>query len=112
MAILAREGLLIDTPLATPPTELTLTNQPANEKEIEQMNAQAERELQLRNAHANVHAQGTLCDDKPWKLCNQEGAALSFLSFDVIGGRIFISMKLHKLTKSLLNNFGMQWMRH
>ena len=86
MAILAREGIQIDTPLATPPTELTLTNQPANEKEIEQMNAQAERELQLRNAHANVHAQGILYDDKSWKLCNQEGAALSFLSLDVIGG--------------------------
>ena len=77
MSIFGKEGLLIDTLLATPPFGVTLFYEAAYEEDIEKVRAPLEQERQLRNEHLvmawknkgpQIEAQSLLCDNKLWKL--------------------------------------------
>ena len=81
--ILAKEGNKIDVSLQQPPTTIALPPEPIYEEEIEQTNAQAQRENQLCNVRlkvvrmyksSKVTAQGFLCEDEPWNIVDQKAA--------------------------------------
>ena len=89
LAILAREGIVVDLLLADPPEHAILLPEPAYEDAVKTTTAQPERDRRTRNEQAKTawksHCQhiavvGILCGDKPWQLCDQKASSLMYLS--------------------------------
>ena len=100
LAILAREGILVDILLADPPEHVILPPEPAYEDAVENLTAESERDRRTRNEPAKtawknhcqrVAAVGILCADKPWQLCNRKASSLLYLSLGTEGRRVFNS---------------------
>ena len=77
LAILAREGIVVDLLLADPPENVILPPELAYEDAVENPTAQSERDRRTCNEQAKTawknHCQrvvtvGILCGDKPWQL--------------------------------------------
>ena len=101
-AILAKEGISIDTLREDPLDEVTFPPEPIYENNVENSTSQSERDRktrneQLKNAWLNrcqqIELAGTLCGDKPWKFCDNKAVSLTFLSLGIEGRRIFGSQE-------------------
>ena len=81
LAIMAKEGISIDTLLEDPPDKIILPPEPIYEDNVENSTSQSEgdrkiRKEQLENSWLN-HCQkieliGILCGEKPWKYCDKK----------------------------------------
>ena len=102
LAILAKEGKLIDTLREDPPDKVTLPPEPIYEDYVENSTSQSERfrktrNEQLRNAWLNrcqkIELVGIFCGDKPWKYCDNKAVSLTYLCLGMEGRRIFGSQE-------------------
>ena len=102
LAILAKEGISIDTLREDPPDKVTFPPEPIYEDNVENSTAQSERDRntrneQLKNAWLNrcqmTELVGILCGDKPWKFCDNKAVSLTYLSLGMEGRRIFGSQE-------------------
>ena len=100
LAILAREGIVVDILLADPPEHVILPPEPPYEDAVEKPTALSERDRHTRNEQAKtawknhcelVAAAGILCGDKPWQLCDRKASSLMYLSLGREGRRVFNS---------------------
>ena len=98
LAILAKEGLLIDTLREDPPDKVTLPPEAIYEANVENSTAQSGRDSktrteQLKNTWLNrcqkIEQAGILCGDKPWKFCDNKAVSLTYLSLGMEGSQIF-----------------------
>ena len=103
LAILAREGIVVDLLLADPPEHVILPPELAYEEAVENPTAQSERDRRTRNEKAKtawknhcqrLEAVGILCGDKPWQLCDRKASSLMYLSLGTEGRRVFNSKNL------------------
>ena len=103
LAILAREGIVVDLLLADPPEHVILPPEPAYEEAVENPTTQSERDRRTRNEQAKtacrnhcqrIEAVGILCGDKPWQLCDRKASSLMYLSLETEGRRIYNSKNL------------------
>ena len=94
LAILAREGIVVDLLLADPPKHVVLTPEPVYEDAVENPTAQLERDILTRNEQAKtawknhylrIEAIGVLWGDKPWNMCDQKASSLMYLSLGTEG---------------------------
>ena len=102
LAIMAKEGISIDTLLDYPPDKVTLPPEPIYEEDVQNSTAQSERDRrtrneQLKNSWLNrcqkAELVGILCGEKPWKYCDSKAVSLTYLSLGVEGRRIFGSQE-------------------
>ena len=102
LAILAKEGISIDTLHEDPPDKVTFSPEPIYENNVENSTAQSERDRktqneQLKNAWLNrcqkIELAGILCGDKLWKFCDNKAVSLTYLSLGMEGRRIFGSQE-------------------
>ena len=102
LAILAKEGISIDTLREDPPVKVTFPPEPIYEKNVENSTSQSERDWktrseQLKNAWLNrcqkIELAGILCGDKPWKFGNNKAVSSTYLSLGMEGRRIFGSQE-------------------
>ena len=102
LAILAKEGISIDALRENHPDKVTFSPDTIYEDNVENSTAQSERERknrneQLKNAWLNrsqkIELAGILCDDKPWKFCDNKAVSLTYLSLGVEVCRIFGSQE-------------------
>ena len=102
LAIMAKEGISIDTLLDDPPDKVTLPPEPIYEADVENSKAQSERDRrtrneQLKNSWLNrcqkIELVGILCGEKPWKYCDNKAVSLIYLSLGIEGSRIFGSQE-------------------
>ena len=102
LAIMAKEGISIDTRLDDPPDKVTLPPEPIYEEDVQNSTAQSERDRrtrneQLKNSWLNrcqkAELVGILCGEKPWKYCDSKAVSLTYLSLGVEGRRIFGSQE-------------------
>ena len=98
LAILAREGIVMDLLLADPPEHVVSPPEPAYKDAVENSIAQSERYRRTRDEQAKtawrnhclyLETIGVLCGDKPWKVCDQKASFLMFLSLRTEGRRVF-----------------------
>ena len=110
LAIMAKEGISIDTLLDDPPDKVTLPPEPIYEEDVQNGTAQSERDRrtrneQLKNSWLNrcqkAELVGIVCGEKPWKYCDSKAVSLTYLSLGVEGRRIFLVRKnqVFKLTE-------------
>ena len=94
LAILAREGMVVDILSADPPEHVVLPPKLAYEDVAENPTAQSERDRRTRNEQAKmawknrcqrIEAVGVLHGDKPWKLCDPKSSSLMYLSLETEG---------------------------
>ena len=102
LAILAEEGISINTLREDPPVKVTYPPEPIYENNVENSTAQSERNWktrkdQLKNAWLNrcqkIEPAGILCGDKPCKFCDNKGFSLTYLSLGMEGRRNFGSQE-------------------
>ena len=102
LAILAKEGISIDTLREDPPDKVSFPPEPINEENVENSTTQSERDRktqneQLKNAWLNrcqkIELAGILCGDRPWKFCDKKAVSLTYLSLGIEGLQIFGSQK-------------------
>ena len=102
LAILAKEGVSIDTVREDTPNKVTFPPEPTYEDNVENSTSQSERDRknwkeQLKSAWLNrcqkIQLAGILCGDKPWKLCNSKAVSLTYLSLGMEGRQIFASQE-------------------
>ena len=102
LAILAKEGISIDTILGEPLDKVTIPPEPIYEDNIENSTSQSEtdrkaRNEQLRNTWLNrcqkIKLSVILCGDKSWKYCDNKAVSLIHLSLGMEGRRIFGSQE-------------------
>ena len=102
LAILAKEGISIDTIREDPPDKITPPPEPIYEDNVENSTSQSEidrkiRNEQLRNAWLNrcqkIELVGILCGDKHWKYCDNKAVSVTYLSLGMEGRRIFGSQE-------------------
>ena len=100
LAILAREGFIVDLLLVDPPEHVVLPPELAYKDAVENSTAQSERDRRTRNEQAKtawknnclgIEAIGVLCEDKPWKICDRKASSLMYLSLGTEGRRVFNS---------------------
>ena len=93
---------MIDNLREEPPVNVTLSPEPIYEADVDNSNAQSERDRrirneQLKNAWLNMcqktEAAGTLCGDRPWKCFDNKAVSLTYLSLGVEGRRKFCSQE-------------------
>ena len=94
LAILAREGIIVDLLLVDPPEHVILPPEPAYEDTVENPTAQSERDRRTLNEQAEtawknnclrIEAICALCGDKPWKICGRKVSSLMYLSLGTEG---------------------------
>ena len=98
LAILAKEGISINTLSENTPDKVILPPEPIYEENVANSTAQSERDRktrneQLKNARLN-RCQKTelaviLCGDRPWKFCDNKAVSLTYLCLGMEGLRIF-----------------------
>ena len=102
LAIMAKEGISIDTLLEDPPDKVTLPPEPIYEADVENSTAQSERDRRTRNEQLKkswlnrcrkIELVGILCGEKPWKYCDSKAVSLIYLSLGIEGRRIFGSQE-------------------
>ena len=100
LALLAKEGIQLDTLLDDPPATVTYPPEPVYEELVENHTQATERDRKVRNQQLKVNWQnrckkveeiGLLCGDKPWGICEQKTISLLSLSIGTEGRRIFKS---------------------
>ena len=100
LAILAKEGISIDTLREDPPNKVTNLPEPIYEANLENSTAQSERDRktrneQLKNTWLNrcqkIELEGILRGDRPGKFCDNKAVSLTYLSLGMEGLRIFDS---------------------
>ena len=98
LAILAREGIIVDIFLVDPPEHVVLPPETAYEDAVENPTAQWERNRRTLNEQAKkawknnclrIEAIGVLCGDKPWKICDRKASSL--ISLGTKSRRVFNS---------------------
>ena len=98
LAILAKEGISIDTLREDPPDKVTFPPEPIYEDNVEYSTTQSERDRktrndQLKNAWLNgcqkIELAEILCGDTPWKFSDNKAVSLTYLSLGMAGSRIF-----------------------
>ena len=103
LAVLAREGIVVDLFLTEPPEHVVLPPEPTYEDWVENPRAQSERDRRTRNELAKtawknhclrIYAVGVQRGDKPRKLCHRKAFALMYLSLGKEGRRVFNSKHL------------------
>ena len=91
LALLAKEGIQLDTLLNDPPATVTYPPEPTYEEPVENHTQATERDRKVRNQQLKVNWQnrckkveeiGILCGDKPWEICEQKTISLLYLSID------------------------------
>ena len=104
LALLAKEGIQLDTLLNDPPTTVTYPPEPTYEEPVENHTQATDRDRKVRNQQLKVNWQyrwkkveeiGILCGDKPWGICEQKTISLLYLSIGTEGRRIFKSKYPH-----------------
>ena len=104
LALLAKEGIQLDTLLNDPPATVTYPPEPTYEAPVENHTQATERDRKVRNQQLKVNWQnrcakieeiGILCGDKPWGICEQKTISLLYLSIGTEGRRIFKSKYPH-----------------
>ena len=104
LALLAKEGIQLDTLLDDPPATVTYPPEPVYEEPVENHTQATERDRKVRNQQLKVNWQnrckkvveiGILCGDKPWGICEQKAISLLYLSIGTEGRRIFESKYPH-----------------
>ena len=104
LALLAKEGIQLDTLLDDPPASVNYPPEPTYEEPVENHTQATERDRKVRNQQLKVNWQnrckkadeiGILCGDKPWTLCEQKTISLLYLSIGTEGRRIFKSKYPH-----------------
>ena len=94
LAILAKEGISIDTLREDPPDKVTLPPEPIYEDNIENSTSQSERDKKARNKQLKnawlircqkIEPVGILCGDKHWKYCDKKAVCLTYLSLGMEG---------------------------
>ena len=104
LALLAKEGIQLDTLLNDPPATVTYPPEPTYEEPVENHTQATERDRKVRNQQLKVNWQnrckkfeeiGILCGDKPWGICEQTTISLLYLSIGTEGRRIFKSKYPH-----------------
>ena len=104
LALLAKEGIQLDTLLSDPPATVTYPPEPTYEATVENHTQATERDRKVRNQQLKVNWQnrcakieeiGILCGDKPWGICEQKTISLLYLSIGTEGRRIFKSKYPH-----------------
>ena len=89
LAILAREGIIVNLLLVDPPEHVILPPEPTYEDADENPTAQSERVRRTRNEQVKtawknncmrIEAIGVLCGEKPWKICDRKASSLMYLS--------------------------------
>ena len=102
LAIMAKEGISIETLLEDPPDKVTLPPEPIYEADVENSTAQSERDRRTRNEQPKnswlnrcqkIELVGILCGEKPWKYCDSKAVSLIYLSLGIEGRRIFGSQE-------------------
>ena len=96
LAILAREGIVVDLLSADPPEHAILPPEPAYGDPFKHPTAQSERDRRTRNTaktawknHCHrIKAIDILCGDKPWQLCDRKASSLMYLSLGTEGRRV------------------------
>ena len=100
LAILAREGIVVDLFLADPPEHVVLPPKLAYKNVVENPTAQSERDRRTRNEQAKtawkshclrLETMGVLFGDKPWKIFYQKASSLMYLNLGTEGRRVFNS---------------------
>ena len=100
LAILAREGIVVDLLFADPPVHVVLPPEPAYVDAVDNPTAKLERERLIRNEQAKTARKnhclrfgtvGVLCGDKSWKKCDLKASSLMYLSLGTEGRRVFNS---------------------
>ena len=104
LALLAKEGILLDNLLYDPPTVVTYPPEPAYEEPVENHTQATERDRKIRNQQLKVNRKnrctkieeiGILCGDKPWGICEQKSISLLYLSIGTERRCIFKSRHPH-----------------
>ena len=102
LAILAKEGISIDTLREDPPDKVTFPPEPIYENIVQNSMTESERyrktrNEQLKNAWLNrcqkIELAWLLCGDKPWKFCDNKAVSLIYFSLGMEGRRIFDSQE-------------------
>ena len=79
LAVMAKEGISIDTLLEDPPENVTLPSEPIYEDDVENSTSQSGRDRRIRNEQLKnswlngcqkIELVGVLCGEKPWKYCD------------------------------------------
>ena len=98
LAILAKEGILIDTLREDQPDKVTFPLEPISETNVEKSTAQSERDRKTRNEQLKktwlnmcqkVELAGILYSDKSGKFCDNKAVSLTYLSLGMEGRQKF-----------------------
>ena len=104
LALLAKEGIQIETLINGPPSAVTYPPEPTYEGPVENHTQATERDRKVRNQQLKVNWQNRckkineidiLCGDKPWELCEQKAVSLLYLCIGIECRRIFKSKYPH-----------------
>ena len=89
LAIMAKEGISIDTLLEDSPNKVILPPEPIYEDNVENSTSQRERYQKIRNEQLKnswlnrcqkIELVGILCGEKPWNYCDNKAVSLTYLS--------------------------------
>ena len=98
LAILAKEGISIDTLQEQPPEKVIHPPEPMYEADVENSTTQNKKDSRIRNKQLKkawlnkcqkIEAAGILCGDRPWKFCDNKAVSLTYLSLGMEGRQIF-----------------------
>ena len=122
LAILAKEGISIDTLCEDPLDKVIFPPEPVYEDNVENSTTQSERDRktgneQLKNAWLikcqKIELAGILCGDKPWKFCDNKAVSLTYLSIGMEGRRVFGSQEPNiQIDRVLQRIYGRVLIRH
>ena len=102
LAIMAKEGILIDTQLEDPPDKVILPPEPIYEDNVENSTSQSEKDRKIRNEqlknswlnrYQKIELIGILWGEKPRKYCDSNAVSLTYLSLGMEGRRLFGSQE-------------------
>ena len=94
VAVMAKEGISIDTLLEDPPEKVTLPTEPIYEDDVENSTSQSKTDRRIRNEQLKnywlnrcqkIELVGILCGEKPWRYCDTKVVSLTYLSLGMEG---------------------------
>ena len=100
LALLAKEGIQLETLINGPPSAISYPKEPTYEEPAENHTQATKRDQKVRNQPLKVNWQnrckkideiGIFCGNKPWELSEQKAVSLLFLCIGTEGRRIFKS---------------------
>ena len=107
LAIMAKDGISIDTLREDPPNKVTLPLELIYQDNVENSTSQSERDRktrneQLKNSWLNrcqkIELVGILCGDKPWQYCDSKAVSLTYFSLGMeVDEYLVLKNRLSKL---------------